>query len=143
VLNLVGDGLHNLLDGMLIAATFLAGPSAGLLATLAVALHEVPRELGTFGVYVHAGVSARRALAYNAASGLLAAVGAAVTLAAGGRATGLAGAMLPFAAGNFLYVGASLVGPALRAGRGPRERGLRAALVALGAAATAVPALLA
>ena len=140
-LNLVGDGLHNLLDGMLIAATFLASPATGLLATLAVALHEVPRELGTFGVYVHAGVPARRALAYNAATGLLAAAGAAFTLAVGARAAGLAEALLPFAAGNFLYVGASLLRAAFGRGAAPGARALRGGLVALGAAATGVPAL--
>jgi zinc and cadmium transporter len=141
-LNLLGDALHNLLDGMLIAATFLVDPAVGLLTTVAVSLHEVPRELGSFGVFVHAGVTARRALGYNVATGLLAVVGAVATLLVGARAAGVARALLPFAAGNFLFVAGSLLVPLLRRPGAPRVLALRAALVGLGLVATGVPALL-
>lgn len=142
VLNLAGDALHNLLDGMLIAATFLADPAVGLLTTLAVSLHEVPRELGSFGVFVHAGVAPRRALAYNVWTAVLAAAGAAATLLAGARVAGAAHTILPFAAGNFLYVAGSLVGPLVRLPAARRVLALRAGLVGLGLAATGLPTLL-
>lgn len=141
-LNLAGDGLHNLLDGMLIAATFLTDPAVGVLTTLAVSLHEVPRELGSFGVFVHGGATVRRALAYNAVTALLAGAGAALTLAAGAHTAGLARALLPFAAGNFLYVAGALVGPLLRRPGSPRALAVRVGLLGLGLAATGLPALL-
>jgi len=140
-LNLLGDALHNLLDGMLIAATFLTDPAVGVLTTVAVSLHEVPRELGSFGVFVHGGVTARRALAYNMWTALLAALGAAATLVLGTRAAGLAHALLPFAAGNFLYIAASLLVPLLRRPGTRRVLAVRAGLLGLGLAATGVPAL--
>jgi zinc and cadmium transporter len=140
-LNLVGDGLHNLLDGMLIAATFLTDPAVGVLTTAAVSLHEVPRELGSFGVLVHGGVSPRRAVLYNLWSAALALLGAVGVLAAGPHAAALARALLPFAAGNFLYIAASLLVPLLRRPGTPRLVAARAALVALGLAATGAPAL--
>ena len=147
VLTVLGDALHNLVDGALIAATFLAAPAAGAFATLAVALHEVPRELGSFGVLVHGGVSPRRALLLNTGTALLAGAGAVGTLAFGPAAAHVANALLPFAAGNFLYVAGALLLPLLpRPGdrAGARRGGWwrQAGLVALGAAASAGPALL-
>lgn len=140
-LNLLGDGLHNLLDGMLIAATFLTDPAVGVLTTVAVSLHEVPRELGSFGVFVHGGVTARRAVLYNVGTALLAVLGAAGVLAAGPHAAALARALLPFAAGNFLYIAASLLVPLLRRPGSRRLLAVRAALVATGLAATGAPTL--
>jgi zinc and cadmium transporter len=140
-LNLLGDGLHNLLDGMLIAASFLTHPGVGVLTTVAVSLHEVPRELGSFGVFVHGGVSPRRAVLYNVGTALLSVAGAAGVLAAGPHAASLARALLPFAAGNFLYIAASLLVPLLRRAGSRRLLAMRAALVALGLAATGAPAL--
>ncbi|GJG87034.1 hypothetical protein tb265_22150 [Gemmatimonadetes bacterium T265] len=143
-LAVTGDALHNLVDGALVAATFLADVRAGLLTTAAVALHEVPREFGTFGAIVHGGVPARRALAYNAATALAAGAGAALTLTFGARAAALAPVVLPFAAGNFLYLAGALLRSLAREpapdGRG-RAWARRLALVALGALATGLPAL--
>jgi zinc and cadmium transporter len=141
VLTVLGDALHNLIDGALIAATFLATPAAGVAATLAVALHEVPRELGSFGALVHGGVSPRRALALNTATALLAGAGAVATLALGPSAARAARALLPFAAGSFLYVAGSLLRPLLGPGA-PAGAWGRAGLVALGAAAAGGAALL-
>jgi zinc and cadmium transporter len=141
VLTVLGDALHNLVDGALIAATFLANPAVGAYATLAVALHEIPRELGSFGVLVHGGMSTRRALALNTGTALLAGAGAAATLAFGATAARLADVLVPFAAGNFLYVAIALLVPLVRPGAaGVRWR--RGALVGLGLVVTAGPALL-
>ncbi len=141
-LTVVGDAIHNLVDGALIAGTFLADPAVGAFTALAVALHEVPRELASFGVLVHGGVSPRRALALNTGTALVAGAGAAATLAVGPEASRAAHALLPFAAGNFLYVACALLLPVLRPGGPAGAWRRRAALVALGGAATAAPAFL-
>ena len=103
-MNLIADGIHNFVDGVAIAAAYLVSPEVGVATTFAVLLHEVPQELGDFGVLLHAGFSWRRALAYNLASGALALVGAAVTLLLTERGVDLETPLLPVIAGGFLYV---------------------------------------
>jgi zinc and cadmium transporter len=141
-LNFAGDALHNLIDGMLIAASFLADPSIGIVTTVAVSLHEVPREFGTFGVFVHGGLSPRRAVLYNVLTGGVALAGAAATLAVGAHVASFAAMLLPFAAGNFIYIGASILTPELR--RAPSvSAGVRqTAFICLGLASTWLPALM-
>ncbi len=102
---LIGDALHNFLGGLAIAGTFLIDVRLGITSWLAAAAHEVPQELGDFGVLVHGGWSKRRALLFNVLSGL-------TFLLGGLLAYGLSFQMnvswlIPFAAGNFLYIGAS------------------------------------
>lgn len=102
---LIGDALHNFLGGLAIAGTFLIDIRLGITSWLAAAAHEVPQELGDFGVLVHGGWSKRRALLFNVLSGL-------TFLLGGLLAYGLSSQMdvsllIPFAAGNFLYIGAS------------------------------------
>jgi zinc and cadmium transporter len=72
---LFGDGLHNAFDGVLIAAAFLTDGKLGLVTTLAITAHEIPQELGDLAVLLHAGMSARRALWFNAASSLASILG--------------------------------------------------------------------
>lgn len=107
----LGDALHNLVDGMLIAAGFLTGTSVGILTLMAVALHELPREIGTFSLFVHGGIRPMRAVAYNLLTAVIAMAGAAITLVAGTRVTSLSGYLLPIAAGTYLYI-AHIVGRA-------------------------------
>ncbi len=108
-LNFIGDALHNAADGAMIAAAFLAAPRVGVIATLAIVLHEIPRELGSFGIFLHGGLSVRRAAVYNGLTGVAALGGAALTLAIGMRVVSAATIMLPLAAGTFLYVAGSIV----------------------------------
>lgn len=103
ITNLIGDGLHNFLDGAIIAASFAVSPQLGVATTIAVALHEIPQELGDFGILVHSGLTPRRALTLNFASGLLAIAGAVVTLAFTPVET-IENAMVPFTAGAFIYI---------------------------------------
>ena len=103
VTNLIGDGLHNFLDGAIIAASFAVSPELGVATTVAVALHEIPQELGDFGILVHSGLSPKRALTLNFASGLAAIAGAVVTLAFTPVDT-IENAIVPFAAGAFIYI---------------------------------------
>jgi zinc and cadmium transporter len=139
-LNVVGDLLHNGIDGVIIAAAFLATPAAGFIATLAIVLHEIPRELGSFGIFMHGGLSVRRAVVYNAVTGVAAMVGAALTLLVGTRAVGATRALLPIAAGTFLYLGASLVPGAILAAPSTPQRMKRLALAVLACAGTAAAA---
>ena len=76
ITNLAGDAMHNFIDGMLIAGSFLVSFPLGLATTLAVILHEIPQEIGDFGVLLHAGFSRKRALFFNFFSALSAFLGA-------------------------------------------------------------------
>lgn len=107
-LAMAGDALHNVIDGMLIAAAFINDASLGLLTGAAIALHELPRELGTFAILVRGGMSVRRALAFNALTAAGAVAGAVATLALGTRVSAFGAALIPFAAGTFLYLGAAI-----------------------------------
>lgn len=102
---LVGDGLHNFLGGLAVASTFLVDIRLGIATWLAAAAHEVPQELGDFAVLVHGGWTARNALLFNVLSALTFLVGGLVTYFAAARID--VSFLVPFAAGNFLYIGAS------------------------------------
>jgi len=111
-LNLFGDGVHNFIDGLVMAASFIVSVPLGLTTTLAIAAHEIPQELGDFGVLVYGGFKPRKALLLN--------FGTALTAIAGGLAgyylfpyMGGAIYLLPFAAGGFLYIAASDLIPEL------------------------------
>ena len=108
--NLLGDGVHNFVDGAIIAGSFLANPSLGVATTIAVALHEIPQEMGDLGVLVHAGLSPKRALAYNVASAMTALLGAIIALMLDGAVDGISRALLAISAGAFIYIaGADLI----------------------------------
>lgn len=111
---LVGDGVHNFLGGLAIAGVFMVDVRLGIAAWLAAAAHEVPQELGDFAVLVHGGWGKRRALIYNVLSGSAFLVGGLVAYATAQRfdVTWL----VPLAAGNFLYIGASDLIPEVNKG---------------------------
>lgn len=106
-MNLIGDGVHNLIDGMVIFASFLGGPALGVPVTLSIILHEVPQELGDFGVLVYSGFSRKRALIYNFISACVALVGVLMAYFLNSYNELLSSFLLPFAAGGFIYIGAS------------------------------------
>jgi zinc and cadmium transporter len=109
---LIGDGLHNFLGGMAVAGAFLIDIRLGIAAWLAAAAHEVPQELGDFGVLVHSGWSHRRALLLNGLSGLTFLLGGILAFAAS-REIDVA-FLVPFAAGNFIYIAASDLVPEIQ-----------------------------
>jgi len=111
---LIGDGLHNFLGGLSIAGVFLVDIRLGIAAWFAAAAHEVPQELGDFGVLVHGGWSKRSALVFNLLSGLAFLVGGLVAYAASLRLD--VRWLVPLAAGNFLYIGASDLVPEVNKG---------------------------
>ena len=113
MMSIAGNAAHNLIDGAIVAASFLVSPETGFVTALAVVLHEIPQEIGNFGVLLFGGYSPRRALAVNFASGLVGLVGAGLTLVAGQYVAGLADYLLPFTAGGFLYIAGSDLIPEL------------------------------
>lgn len=112
-MNLLGDTVHNFVDGLIIAASFLASPSIGIATTLAVLFHEVPQEIGDFAVLVYGGFEKKKALFYNFLSALAAIVGALVGYSLGTSVAGFQTAILPFAAGGFIYIAMSDLIPEL------------------------------
>ena len=112
--NLVGDAVHNFIDGLIIGGAYMSSVTLGVSTTLAVTLHEIPQELGDFGVLLYAGFKPRKALLFNLASALTAVLGALVALYLGSYAEELTGFLLPFAAGNFVYIAGSDLVPELR-----------------------------
>jgi zinc and cadmium transporter len=121
ILILLGDALHNFIGGLGIASTFLINPAAGVAAWLAAAAHEVPQELGDFGVLLHCGWSPRQALRWNVISALTFPLGATLAWLLA-RAMPVAGLVL-FAGGNFLYIAASDLVPEIKASGSLRQAG--------------------
>ena len=111
-INLAGDGIHNFIDGLIIAGSYTASIPLGIAATISVIFHEIPQEIADFGVLLYAGLSKKKALTYNLASALSALGGAAIGLSLA-QAHAFADAIVPFAAGNFIYIAAANLVPEL------------------------------
>jgi len=111
---LVSDSLHNFLDGLVIAAAFLVAVPVGITTSLAIALHEVPQEVGDFGVLVYGGFDRRQALLLNYLTQVTVIVGGAVGVLLGRSVVSLPTVLLPFAAGNFIYIASSDLIPEIK-----------------------------
>ena len=110
---LAGDAAHNVIDGILIATAYLVDVPLGIATTVAVVLHEIPQELGDFALLVHSGLSRKKALLWNFASALPAFLGVALVMTLTTTAPHIEAALLPLAAGNFLYIAGSDLIPEL------------------------------
>jgi len=119
-LNLVGDAVHNFMDGVIIAVGFSASIQIGIATTLAVLLHEIPQEIGDFGILIHKGLSVPQALALNFFSALTSFAGAVLALTIGPQVTGFTAYCLPITAGGFLYIAGSDLIPELHHGEDMR-----------------------
>ncbi|MFQ6605094.1 MAG: ZIP family metal transporter [Fidelibacterota bacterium] len=109
-MNLIGDALHNFIDGLLIAASFLVSIEVGIATTVAVAIHELPQEIGDFGVLIQGGYSMKKALLYNFLISLTSLVGAGLVLLVGQVETNILHGLLSLTAGGFIYIaGADLI----------------------------------
>jgi zinc and cadmium transporter len=131
---LVGDGLHNFTDGILIAAAFLADPNLGLITGLAIIAHEIPQEIGDFIVLLNAGFSRARAYAYNLICSLMAVIGGLLGYAMLGRATGWIPYVLVFASSGFIYIAVSDLMPQMQRRVTMRETIPQIVLIAVGIA---------
>lgn len=110
---LVGDGLHNLVDGVLIAAAFLTDFHLGVVTALAVAAHEIPQEVGDFALLLHSGFTRRKAFVYNIISSLTTVIGGVVAFHALGQAEQALPYVLAVAASSFIYIAVADLIPGL------------------------------
>lgn len=113
-MNLLGDGIHNFIDGLILAAAYTTDFRLGLISTLAVALHEIPQEIGDFGVLLYAGFTKQKALLANFAVALTVVLGGIVGYFLSLTLEPIMAYLLPFAAGGFLYIAASDLMPEIR-----------------------------
>lgn len=113
IVNIAGESLHNFIDGLIIAAGYIASPAIGFSTTIAVILHEIPHEVGNVAVLIHSGYSRKKALLLNLLSAVSCFIGAGIVLLTSGASVAIGDAMLPFAAGNLLYIAGSDLIPEL------------------------------
>lgn len=126
-MNLFGDSFHNFLDGLILAGAFLTDLRLGVTTSIAIALHEIPQEIGDFGVLVFAGFKKERALLLNFLVALTAVLGSLVGYFLSFHLANFVALLLPFAAGGFIYIAASDLMPELR-----KEASLSKSLLSFG-----------
>jgi len=112
-MSLIGDGLHNFIDGLVVVSAFAISKELGVATAFAVAAHELPQELGDFGLLFHGGFSKIKALFWNFVSSLTAIAGAVVGYFMISSFHDITSFFLPFAAGGFLYIAMSDLIPEL------------------------------
>jgi zinc and cadmium transporter len=113
LLNLIGDGLHNFLDGIIIMVAFLSGIGNGIIVTLAVLFHELPQEVGDFGILVYGGFSKKKALLFNFVSAMVAILGGLFALVLSGILEVFNLFFLAFSGGGFIYLASAELMPEL------------------------------
>ncbi|MBR9681036.1 MAG: ZIP family metal transporter [Candidatus Altiarchaeota archaeon] len=107
MMNLVGDGFHNFIDGLILGVSYLASIPTGVATTIAIIFHEIPQEIGDFGVLLHSGLSRKKALLLNFVGALFAVLGTIIALIASSFVPKLTALLIPFAAGGFIYIAGS------------------------------------
>jgi zinc and cadmium transporter len=125
-MNLAADAIHNFTDGLIIGVSYLVSIPVGVSTTLAVMFHELPHELGNFFVLLYAGFPKTRALLLNFLSAVIAILGTLLALFIGSRVESFSQAVLPFAAGGFIYIAGSDLFPELH-----KETSVRRSLIQL------------
>ena len=113
-MNLVGDSIHNFIDGMIMAASFVVSVPLGITTTIAISTHEIPQEIGDFGVLLYGGFSKRRAITLNFVVALTAVLGGIVGYFVSNLIENIVLFILPFAAGGFIYIAATDLVPEIR-----------------------------
>ena len=112
-LNLFGDAAHNFIDGLIIAAAFMTEIKLGVVTTLAVVFHEIPQEIGDFGILVYGGFSKKKALLFNFMCALMSVLGALLGYFLYNAIDNVSLFLIPFTAGGFIYIAASDLIPEL------------------------------
>ena len=138
VLVLIGDSIHNALDGILIAAAFLTSVPLGLVTTVAVAAHEIPHRVGDFALLLHAGMSRQRALFLNMATGLASVLGGIVAYFGLSKAQQALPYALALAAAGFLYIAVAGLIPGLHRRADPRTSLAQVLLMSIGVGIIAI-----
>ena len=129
---LAADGLHNLIGGLAVGSAFVVDVQLGIVTWLVAAAHEVPQELGDFGILVHSGWSRRSALTYNLASALTFPLGGLLAYGLADRVD--IAVLVPFAAGNFIYIAVADLLPEITTSPVPREKAIHTITFGLGLA---------
>jgi len=132
IMNLIGDGLHNFMDGMIISAAFMTNISLGLTTTVAIIFHEIPQEIGDFSVLIYAGYSKKKALFFNFLSALIAVLGVLFILAIGSKFKQMIDYLIPITAGGFIYIAAADLIPELKKEQGIKKSFLQLISLILG-----------
>lgn len=120
-ITMLGDTAHNFIDGLALGASYLVSIPVGIATTIAVILHEIPQEIGNYGVLLHGGYTKKKALYVNFLSALSAIAGTIIALIVGMQITNAVVFLSAFAAGNFLYIAASDMIPELHKEVSPRK----------------------
>lgn len=121
IMNLVGDSVHNFIDGMVIAASYIVSVPLGIATTLAVILHEIPQEIGDFGILLYGGFSKKRALMFNFITALTAILGMILVFLIQKNFQNLTDFLIPFTAGTFIYIAGSDLIPELHKKSGLKQ----------------------
>ncbi|MCS6763046.1 MAG: ZIP family metal transporter [Candidatus Protistobacter heckmanni] len=129
---LLGDGLHNFVDGILVAAAFSTDPQLGIVTAAAIVAHEIPQEIGDFIVLLNAGFSKMRALIYNFSSTLAAVAGGVLGYLLLGGLSGVIPYLLVLASSSFIYIAVSDLMPQMQKRPEARETLIQSLLVAAG-----------
>ncbi len=115
-MSLFGDSVHNIIDGMIIAASFAVNGAIGLASTIAIIFHEVPQEIGEFGVLVYGGFEKKRALLLKFLTALLTVAGGLIGFFIASYSLEFVKILLPFAAGGFIYIASADLVPEIKKG---------------------------
>ena len=129
---LFSDGIHNLIDGIIIGASFLVSIPIGIATTIAVILHEIPQEIGDFAVLIHSGFTKKRALWLNFLSALMAIIGVIISFILGTSAESFVSYFLPIAAGGFIYIAVADLIPELQKNKKLKQSILQIIIVIIG-----------
>jgi zinc and cadmium transporter len=137
-MNLIGDAIHNLLDGILLAGAFLINVQVGFAAAVGVLLHEIPQEIGDFGVLLKGGFSRKKALLANFGTALTAFLGAIIALVLNQFITGFIPIIVAIAAGGFIYIAGTDLIPELHKNPDLKESMLQLVFILIGVGAMAL-----
>ena len=130
--NLIGDGIHNFVDGTIIAGAFLVNPGLGIATTIAVALHEIPQEVSDFSILVYGGLTRVKAILYNVLFGLTSVIGGIAVVFIANAVSEIIPILLAIATGNFIYLAMSDLIPELHQEENPQRIWTQVIWIALG-----------
>ena len=133
-LNLIGDGVHNFIDGLIIGSAFVVNVNFGLATSFAIIMHEIPQEIGDFGVLVYGGMGKKRALFYNFLCAVTAILGTVIGYALAQASGIFLQLLMPLAAGGFIYIASCDLVPELHKQQDIRKASLAMAIFILGVA---------
>ncbi|MDD5356239.1 MAG: ZIP family metal transporter [Candidatus Omnitrophica bacterium] len=133
-LNLVGDGVHNFIDGLIIGSAFVVNINFGIATSFAIIMHEIPQEIGDFGVLVYGGLNKNKALFYNFLSALMAVLGTVIGYVLANISDGFLKLLMPMAAGGFIYIASCDLIPELHKQQDIKKATLAMAVFILGVA---------